>query len=274
MSQIDLHIHSKCSDGSEDVNEIIAKGKKLTYFSITDHDTFEAYERLEVIPDNLVIGIEISAYDKQHQKDVHILGYGFTSTSHVKQVCNPTLEMLEKMAYQQVLKLRKAGYDITWKEVVEKARASTSVYKQHIIDVLKDKGYTDQIYGELYQTLFKNGGICQMEKTFPDMETVIEAIHKDHGYAMIAHPKMSGVDGYLNTYVEQYGIDGVESYHSSQGSEVAKQLHEFVKQHDLLECGGSDYHGTYGNEPDIGVSAAMQESDVETCIKIFMKNQK
>ena len=46
---IDLHIHTRNSDGSDTTEEILKKCKDLNleYISITDHDTCEAYNDIK-----------------------------------------------------------------------------------------------------------------------------------------------------------------------------------------------------------------------------------
>ena len=45
---IDLHMHTKYSDGSDNVKEMLEKAEKynLKYISITDHNTCKAYSEL------------------------------------------------------------------------------------------------------------------------------------------------------------------------------------------------------------------------------------
>ena len=67
---IDLHMHSTCSDGSDDYKTILKKAQELglNYISITDHDNCKVYEEMEKdnIKDyytgNLIPGVELQAY--------------------------------------------------------------------------------------------------------------------------------------------------------------------------------------------------------------------
>ena len=77
----DLHMHSYFSDGSNSPQELLylAKEKKLSAISITDHDTIDAYDdKLFEIADELgirlLVGSEISS--QLFNKTVHILAYG------------------------------------------------------------------------------------------------------------------------------------------------------------------------------------------------------
>lgn len=74
---VDLHIHSTCSDG-EIKPEILcsqALRKGLRLFSITDHNTLNAYSNPIVKnSENIIPGIEFDCWHKGVL--IHILGYG------------------------------------------------------------------------------------------------------------------------------------------------------------------------------------------------------
>ena len=80
---IDIHTHTKYSDGSSTVKELLeeAQIKELTLLSITDHNTIDAYRELSdpetrnLFKGKIIPGIEITTtYNKEI---IEILGYGF-----------------------------------------------------------------------------------------------------------------------------------------------------------------------------------------------------
>ena len=81
MKKIDLHIHTKFSDGLLSAKEILklAQERKLDVISITDHDTLDGYKiASKIVGDynlQLIPGVEISS--NYQGKDVHILAYNF-----------------------------------------------------------------------------------------------------------------------------------------------------------------------------------------------------
>ena len=82
----DLHIHTKCSDGTFSPEEIVemAKERGLDCIAITDHDTFKGVEQAKAKARELglkyVVGAEISSvYDGL---DVHILAYNVDVSSY------------------------------------------------------------------------------------------------------------------------------------------------------------------------------------------------
>lgn len=74
---VDLHTHSNFSDGKLSPEDLLvcAKNLGLKYFSISDHNTVDAYKKTFVAQDECVIpAIEFDCWYKGVL--VHILGYG------------------------------------------------------------------------------------------------------------------------------------------------------------------------------------------------------
>ncbi|HSA07213.1 MAG TPA: PHP domain-containing protein [Candidatus Gastranaerophilales bacterium] len=91
FEKVNLHIHSNCSDGVLSSHEIIKKAQKinLEHISITDHNSLEAYDSIDLdkIEDiNVIAGIE---FDCWHKTDfMHILGYGFDlNDKNLRKLC-------------------------------------------------------------------------------------------------------------------------------------------------------------------------------------------
>lgn len=256
MNQMDLHIHTHCSDSSLSVQEVISYAQDigLKAISITDHDTFRAYEQLDAtcLPIRLIKGIELSAYDEQCNQSVHILGYGFSKeTPHVDALCERVNQQMIEKALWQIEQLQTHGYPIRKEAVLENAKNSSAIYKQHLLSELIQQGVCSDLYSSFYQTTFKQGGICDRRISYPSIQETIQAIHNDHGIAVLAHPFASHVEQDLYR-IYRMGINGIEVYHSSHTKEMVAYLHAFAKTYAILETGGSDHHGTYGKEPMIG----------------------
>lgn len=256
--KVDLHVHTNVSDGSDSIEETIqtAKCNDVKYIGIVNHDTVEGLEEaiekgreegIKIIP-----GIEISAYDYKRNKKVHILGYNFNlNAKNIKVLCNPTLERRNKNSLRQINILRENNFDITLEDVMEKAKYSTCIYKQHIMAVLMDKGYCSEIYSDLYYKLFKNGGICAGDIEYVDAFMAMEVIKRDGGKAVLAHP------GQLDSYeimkdLWAEGLDGIELYHEDHKPEDLIRILEFAVTHQVILTGGSDYHGQYGEKSSFG----------------------
>lgn len=258
MIKADLHIHSDISDGSLTTKEIIilAKENNLTHIAITNHDTTkglkEAIELGNKYGVTVIAGVEISAYDFKRNRKVHLLGYGINLESqHINNLCKRLLKDRDEMTLRQVEILNSLGYDISKEEVQLYAKNSGISYKQHIMKVLMDKGYTDDIYPPLYKELFKNNGPCHMEVEYIDIYDAIDAIIKDNAIPVIAHPGQLKSYEILEELVEK-GLVGIEKYHPSHNEEDYIKVDNLAKKHNLITTGGSDFHGEYNKKRKIG----------------------
>ncbi len=72
--KVDLHIHTSCSDGEGDYNQIIKSAKEKGYklIAITDHNTIEAHKHIQ--DDILVTGVEFDCWFGY--VFIHLLAYG------------------------------------------------------------------------------------------------------------------------------------------------------------------------------------------------------
>lgn len=248
---IDLHCHTKMSDGSTGINELIelAKLRKVDVISVTDHDTFAGSVRATVIGRRqgveVVPGVEISAYDTQRKKKVHILCY------YPK---NPT--RLEGML-RKITAARKAAMLISVQKVVRmypmplsmiltRAHESTNIYKQHVMQALMDAGYTDELFGNVFQKLFNSKyGLAYTNIEYPSVEAVVKEVHDAGGFAVLAHPSEYDSMDLMQELCEKDLIEGVEAYHPRNNPEDVEAIERCCGQFDKVVTGGTDFHGVY-----------------------------
>lgn len=262
----DLHVHTSISDGSLNTEETLKLAKKngVTHLGIVNHDTVkglkEAIELGNEMGIKVIPGIEISAFDYKNNRKVHILGYNFNlKAENITRLCNPILKERNATSLWQFKTLLNEGYDIDFKLVKEKSKDSEAIYKQHLMSCLIDAHYTDDIYSELYRRLFKNGGVCARDIEYVSAFDAIDAIKKDGGLAVLAHP------GQLNSYgiIPQLltkGLDGIELIHPSHSEEDIKRITQIADFSGLVLTGGSDFHGDYNeSKTEIGELEAPKE---------------
>ncbi|MFC5447426.1 PHP domain-containing protein [Paenibacillus aestuarii] len=258
--KIELHCHTRISDGSFTFDEILdlAAQEGVGHLAITNHDTTEALEQMVLTGRergvDIIPGIEISAYDFERRRRVHILGYYIEIGSPaIKSLCDPLLEQRHQGCHTAVERLIQAGYDITWEEVMKYAEGGTGVYKQHIMHALIDKGYADAIYGDLYKKLFSRGqygeqpGIAYIPTEYVDACEAIRVILQAGGVPVLAHPGQYRSFEKVPDLVEA-GLQGIEVWHPLHNEEDERQASELAKQYNLIMTGGSDFHGFYGEK--------------------------
>lgn len=259
--KVELHCHTNISDCSLSIVEVVelALVQGVTHLAITNHDTtkglVEAVETGERYGIEVIPGIEVSGFDFERGRRVHILGY-FIEPGHeaIEAICQPLVAKRHRASEEMVERLIAAGYEITWERCMEIAYGGTGVYKQHIMHALIEAGYTDSIYGPLYKKLFnrcKNGeapGIAFIPMEYIDATTAVKAIRLAGGVPVLAHPGQYGNFEMVPALVEA-GLQGIEVSHPLHHEAHEKEAKRLASQYDLIMTGGSDFHGVYGEQP-------------------------
>lgn len=247
----DLHCHTRLSDGSMGIEDLIALAKKreITTIAITDHDCLAGTVRGKRIGErneiNVIPGVEISATDAVTGKQAHILCYLCEYPDRLEGLCRKNSMERKKAAQFMMLKATKR-YPISADIVIKCASGSTNLYKQHIMHAIMEIGYSTNVYGEIYNELFSPDSPTNIivKPSFESVENVLKAIHDAGGIAVLAHPALYDNFDLLERLVP-LGLDGVEVWHPTANEETVKKLSDFAKKNKLLMTGGSDFHGMY-----------------------------
>jgi phosphoribosyl 1,2-cyclic phosphate 1,2-diphosphodiesterase len=281
----DLHIHTRFSDGSYEVREALAEASRrgLSYLSFVDHDTVEqtgaalavaqAMVRDSAVsgaenpgsvggvgfvgrPPLVIPGVEISAYDFDRDRKVHILGYGYDEeAASIRALCDPLIRRRHENTLKQIGALREAGYPVDEDAVRAVATgeegAGKWLYKQHVMLVLIAAGRADAIYGLLYRSLFKGEGICAGDIEYVDARDAVRAVSEDGGLAVLAHPGQTDSWEMVPELVDA-GLTGIELYHEDHGKADYRRSREASERHGLFLSGGADDHGAWGSEHRMG----------------------
>lgn len=247
----DLHCHTKMSDGSVGIDELIllAKNKGLNKIAVTDHDTFAGSVRAKVFGDRhgveVIPGIEFSTYDYARNRKAHILCYYCNHPDRLQGICKKTGENRKHAAAIMIQKVMRF-YPISPEFVVRRAQGSTNIYKQHIMHALIDAGYADEFFGSVFQKLFHpKTGLAYSSVEYPDVHEVIAQIHGAGGVAVMAHPgEYNGME-LLEELASHGEIDGVEVWHPRNLEEKIPSYMEIAEKYHLVMTGGTDFHGMY-----------------------------
>ncbi len=259
---VDLHCHTNISDNSESIEVVLTKARNvgITYLAITNHDTTvglnEAIELGKSYGITVIPGIEISAEDRKRYGKAHILGLNIIpGHSALEKLCVSTITSRQQSSEYAIQQIISAGYPISKDLVMNYAKQSTCIYKQHIMHALMDLGIADSIHGDLYKKLFSGKsyegstvGIAFKPVTYVEVEAAIRAVREAGGVPVIAHP------GQLNNWdaIEDWvniGLEGIEVWHPDHREEDEERAIELAERFQLVQTGGADYHGKYGR-PD------------------------
>ena len=251
----DLHTHTTFSDGAlpAEVLVRIAKNTQLTHLAISDHDSCKsvnfAYEyqkketNLQLIP-----ATELTAFDFEQGRRVHLLCYYPEQSAALKQFCDEMAARRNQVCGQSLKELKQLYPQFDERMALDFCQDSGVLYKTHLIRVLYELGYTDGIYKELYKELFgsKNGKVLH-DPAYESVETVLQVIKESKGVAVLAHPSVYQSMNLAKELAQKGLIDGVEIEHPRNTEQDKAELYTLAREYDLIITGGSDFHGMHSS---------------------------
>lgn len=255
----DLNCHTKLSDGSLGIDDLIVLAKKqgINTISITDHNCQAGNIRGELIGKRhdvkVIPGVELSSTDEETGEEVDILCYLADSPARLEGLCRRNMLACKKASQFMILGTAKK-YNVTPELIVKCATGSTNIYVCHIMRALIESGFTNEFYGDVYKELFTKEapGSVYFKAKYDKTKDVIEAIHESGGIAILAHPGR-----YSDEFVERMlslGLDGLEVWCPENTEEQSEKFFKLAKSKKLLSLGGSNFRGMY-NEKTLTVGS-------------------
>lgn len=258
-SMIDLHIHTKYSDGEYDEKEIIQKVKDagIDEFAICDHDTIEGskrvFEELKKQNSNLKFhsGVELTSRVEGifGGVNVHILVRDF---DYDEPGINALIEDISELRRKKIARMvdyidNAYGIRFSDEEIEGVERTTKSVGKPHMYKLLCKYGDYDR---EKYYRIMDG---LHTEDLRLDALRILKLAHEGKGNVTLAHPieimreyklEYEDIDKLVG-YLKSQGLDGLEIHNSSQTRENIKEYSKIAKKYSLFETWGSDYHGEH-----------------------------
>lgn len=269
---IDLHVHTKYSDGTDDVVSILkkAESKKLTYISITDHNVCGAYEELENIDikkyytGKIIKGVELNT--KILGIPIEILGYDIdpnTLKKYLKEIyiSNRERNILEVKRLKEICKNEKIDVENDFVENYDPSIYASKYLHNKITKNEKNRRLIDEeswnnsnVFYRKYMSNPKSIFYVNMDDILPDFYKACEIVKKSNGMVFIPHifEYRENSHKILDYILENYKIDGIECYYTTFTQEQHKFLLDLCKKRNLLISGGSDYHGSF--KPDVDMA--------------------
>lgn len=247
----DLHLHTRLSNGSLGIEDLVLLAKKrgVTTIAITDHDCLAGTVRGKVIGERhgvtVIPGVELSGTDKTNGQEIHMLCYKPDFPDRLEGLCRRSSLIRKKSSHLMTLKTAQK-FPITPEFVVKCATGATNIFKVHIMQALIENGFADRIYGDLYKELFSpdaEGNINHVPD-YEDVFSILDAIHEAGGIAVLANPQKCKNDKLLDELVKA-GLDGIEVYTPDMSDEDKVKFAKYAKKNKILTTGGSNFKGLY-----------------------------
>lgn len=274
MTEVDLHLHTTCSDGTLSPTDLVrlCGERGLKIIAVTDHDSSEGIIEAQIAADQiddlmLISGVELSC--DVTRAEVHLLGY---FVDHKNPDLQNTLLRLregrENRSRKMVERLNDIGVDISWERVLDLSQGG-AIGRPHIAQAMVEAGYVKYPKDAFTDYLGRNGPAYVERVRLDPIEAVQMLV--DHGIpSVMAHPTyfMEGsssdeVKKLKRTLSElkEAGLVGMEVYYGQYTPDQVQMLAKMAKDTGLIPCGGSDYHAA-GNpgEPMPGSAGPPIES--------------
>ena len=253
----DLHTHSYFSDGTLSPSELIEKAEQagLSAIVLSDHNTVAGVpeflaaaqgKNLEAVP-----GIEFST--EYEGTELHILAL-YVKPCHyeaVTAVVQAFLNRKDQSNIKLVQRLNEAGLKLDYEKI--KADAAGSINRAVIGAEMVRLGYCESVKQAFSDWLSPKKGYY-VPPLRPDAFETIRFIKSIGAVAVLAHPFLNLDEQRLRVFLQQAvkaGLDGMEVYYSLYSEETTALAKKIAAEFELLESGGSDFHG--GNKPDISL---------------------
>jgi predicted metal-dependent phosphoesterase TrpH len=266
---IDLHIHSKSSDGELRVEDLInkAKDRNIDFMSITDHDSIECQNPAVALAERVgvryVTGVELNVtfshprFRQCKPISLDFLGYQINPEN---EALKSKLEVMAKYREERATKIlhnlnvefEKEGIQKLTKTDLAEIEASVDgvLGRPHIAEYLVKKKIVVSLREAFDKYLVK----CDVPKYPLNLEDASKLVRNAGGKLVLAHPNDShgtSLAALTKSLPEQTEIvkesmlafiDGVECWHSRNDAVTTQHYVKFAKALGLLMTGGSDCH--------------------------------
>ena len=279
MKLIDLHVHSTFSDGELTPLQILDVCKKngIGVVSITDHENLigskvaisnNPYSDITVIP-----GIELEADYSNGQ--CHILGYNMSLDN--ERLNNITKDiMLDNInRIKSLIVLLYEHYKIKFddKDLEVMFSKEGNIGRPEVAKLCVKYGYSETVESAFKQYLRPLKKKLKQEIKLSHIEC-IDYIKNAGGLVSLAHPiTLKKDDEELFEYIKmlkEHGLDAIEVYHTKHNLEYSNKLITFCNKLELLQSGGTDYHGPVV-KPNIEIGTGKNGSMKITDLSILSK---
>ncbi len=286
MKYIDLHVHSKYSDGKLEVKEILDKAveNNVGVLSLTEHynissyrlaksiiNSDEKYKGIELIP-GIEIGTSLKDVGLSKNHICHILAY-FVSNK-IYSILAEYEEDRKKTNERIINALKKQGIDITYGKVKRFAKGK-SFGRYDIAKYMAKNGlaYTPE---DAYAKYLDYGQMAYIERRKMSPSEHITKIVKCGGVPVIAHPKSLKLNytdfiKFIKPLIK-VGLAGIEIHNPRMKKEELEIYNEICEKYNLIGTAGSDYHKNRdGVEIGLGIDRNLCVSDYSIITRLKEK---
>ncbi|HEX5118722.1 MAG TPA: PHP domain-containing protein [Pseudonocardiaceae bacterium] len=254
-TRIDLHTHSRVSDGTDSPAELVAAASAagLDVVALTDHDTTAGWaEAAAALPPGLTLvrGAELSCTSPDGNGGrctVHLLGYLFDPDSPVVLAEQHRLRGERRDRVRTMAtRMRDDGLPIDPEDVLGRLPDGTSAGRPHLAMALQRAGLVSSV-SEAFATYLSRGRGYYVPKADTPVLDAIRMITDAGGVTVLAHAYASTRGRIVTSEViadlAAAGLAGIEVNHPDHDERARAELRGLATELGVVVTGSSDYHG-------------------------------
>lgn len=251
MPAIDLHSHSRYSDGSLSPTELVALAAKagVKALALTDHDSVSGVPEAQAAADQhgitLIPGVEISAAWGVH--NVHIVGLQ-VDIHHPVLVAGLAQQAgaRERRAIEIGQRLEALGLTGAYAGALALAREPASISRTHYGQWLFASGHVSTVQQGFDRYLGPRKP-ASVPMPWASLEDTVSWILQAGGVPVLAHPgryplSRTKMREMMSAFQAAGGV-AIEVATATEKPDMVKYLGQLAQQRGLAASQGSDYHG-------------------------------
>lgn len=244
--RIDLHTHSRASDGEFTAAEVAerARAAGIGVWALCDHDTVaglqEARSAAERAGIRLVPGIELSVF--LEKKEIHVLGHFIDPEDAALKEFEDTLAAHRRGRMRQIVeRLASLGVRVR-EEDIEKFSGGKTLGRPHVARAIVEVGAAATVK-EAFDRFLGEGKPAYVGRYRLEAVDAVKLVRRAGGTATIAHPGVSKLERHELVRLRAAGADGLEVLHADHVPSLREKFLRIAEELDLVPTAGSDYHG-------------------------------
>jgi predicted metal-dependent phosphoesterase TrpH len=245
-ARIDLHTHSRASDGEFTAAEVAEKAHAagIAVWALCDHDTVaglaDASAAAQARGIRLVPGIELSAF--LDSKEIHLLGH-FVDPAHrsVREFEDLLADHRRVRMTQIVSKLAGLGVRIRVEDI-EKWSGGKTIGRPHVARAIVEAGGVTNVK-EAFDRYLGEGRPAYVPRYRLEAEEAVKLVRGAGGTATAAHPGVSKLERHDLVRLRAAGVDGLEVHHIDHVPSQREKYLRIADELGMVPTAGSDYHG-------------------------------
>lgn len=258
-STIDLHTHTRRSDGVLEPADLVAQAAAagVRLLSITDHDTLAGYRALRAATDgipaglDLLPGVEINAVVARRNElwegELHVLGFGMDPDDGVFEAALAGQRDQRRRRFERIVtRLREIGMPIDAEVAAIDPGTDDALGRPTIARALIATGRAISVE-DAFRRWLGRGMPAYMPRDGLGPVEAIAAIRAAGGLPVLAHFSEARERIAILRELVGHGLAGLEVHYRSFDRAAVASVATVAQELRLVATGGSDYHGDLGS---------------------------